>query len=263
MATTKTAKKSDVPATVNETANTLPAFLQAKQGQPARGTENAGAEDLIIPRLELVQSLSPCLDRENAAYIEGAEAGMLFNNVTRELYGSEVVVIPVFFQKEYIIWKDRKKGGGFVGAFTTMAAAEAAMSELKDAEDHRINDTTNWFCYLRNPNTGKLENIVVSMAVTKLKVSRQWATLVRMTEQDAFARAYQISSVTEANKAGEKYKNLAVKSVGFPTEDEYNRAEALYLLVSKGQVQVDRNDDGNATTTGGEKDITNEGATEY
>ncbi|TXG97705.1 MAG: hypothetical protein E6R08_06195 [Nevskiaceae bacterium] len=255
MATAKPAKKSDVPATVNDTANsTLPAFLQAKQGQPARGSENVGADDMIIPRLELIQSLSPCLDKENdAAYIEGAEAGLFFNNVTRELYGDTVQVIPVFFQKEYIIWKDRKKGGGFVGAFTTMAAAEAAMAELEDAADHRINDTVNWFCYLRH--NGKLENIVVSMAVTKLKVSRQWSTLIRLTEQDSFARVYDIGSFTDQNKAGEKYKNLTVKVNGYPTEEEYLRAEQLYLMVSKGQVQVSREDDGNATVTG-EKDIT-------
>lgn len=250
MATQK-AKSTSVATTDESNAvvvagQNLPAFLQ-NQG-PARGSENVGTDDLVIPRLELVQSLSPCLDESSADYIEGAKAGMLFNNVTRQLYGNSVEVIPVYFMKEYIIWKDRKKGGGFVEAFTTMEAAESVRKSLPDADDHRTNDTANHFCLLRNPETGQLEDIVVSMAVTKLKVSRTWNSLIRLAGGDSFARVYAIGSAVETNKSNEKYHNLTVKMVGFPTEPEYRRAENLYMAISAGQVKVNRDEDAGAAT---------------
>lgn len=255
---TPVAADNDQSGAVANVESNLPAYLQ-NQG-PARGAENVKTEDMVIPRLELVQSLSPCLDETNAsAYIEGAKAGMLFNNVTREVYGSAVDVIPVFFMKEYIIWKDRKKGGGFVGAFSTMASAEAAMNDMEDQNDHRINDTANHFCLLRNPNTGRLEEIVVSMAVTKLKVSRTWNSLIRLAGGDSFARVYTIGTFTDANKAGEQYKNLTIKSKEFPTEEEYKRAEGLYMAVSAGAVQVNRDED----LGGGDPSGSPAGPTEY
>lgn len=250
----KTASKPAVAATpaahpvaTVDNQSHLPDYL--RNTGPARGAENVKADDLVIPRLELVQSLSPCLDETNkSAYIEGAKAGMLFNNVTRELFDDEVEVIPVYFKKEFIIWKDRKKGGGFVESFTTMEAAEAARTGLKDADDHRTNDTANMFCLMRNPNSGRLEEIVVSMAVTKLKVSRTWNSLIRLAGGDSFSRAYTIGTFVDMNKQNEKFNNLTVKPAGFPTEPEYRRAEALYLQIASGQVKVNRDGEDDVST---------------
>lgn len=221
----------------------LPAFLQERVNQPARGAEGVGMDDLVIPRLELIQSLSPCIEEGNGAYIEGAKAGMLFNNVTRELYGKSAQVIPVFFKKEYIIWKDRKKGGGFAGAFSTLAEAEAVRDTLENPDDYRINDTANQFCLLVHPETFELTEIVVSMSVTKLKVSRQWNTLIRINGGDAFTRVYELGSFLDENKAGEKYHNFTIKNVGYVNEFQFKRAEGLYEVVSAGKATMSRDDD--------------------
>lgn len=221
----------------------LPAFLQAREGQAARGTEGVGMEDLVIPRLELVQSLSPCLEEGTGAFIDGAKPGMLYNNVTRELYGRMVSVIPVSFKKEYIVWKDRKKGGGFVGAFSTADEADAVMASQEVPGDHRVNDTANQFCLLIHPETGDLIEIVVSMAVTKLKVSRQWNTLIRINGGDSFARVYELGSFLDENKAGEKYHNFTIKNVGYVSELQYKRAEELYEVVSSGAAKMSRDDE--------------------
>ena len=100
--------KNNEMTKVGQTAiQAVPEFL--KTGT-ARGNEQVGASDLIIPRIELVQSLSPCRKKTDPAYIEGAEEGDLYNNVTRELYGKEITVIPLYFAKEFLLWKDRSKG---------------------------------------------------------------------------------------------------------------------------------------------------------
>lgn len=253
------AQDKSAPAATEKSASTavahvggeqLPAYLRDKNPGIARGSENVGQDDIVIPRLELAQSISPCIDESDGAYIPGIKAGDLFNNVTRQNYGSTVEVIPVYFKKEHIIWKDRKKGGGFVATFDTAEAAEAARAALPDADDHKVNDTANHFCLLRNPATGKLEQIVVSLAVSKLKMSRTWNSLIRLAEGDSFARVYAINSFTDTNKSDEKFKNLQVKLHGFPEEREYLNAEQLYLAVAAGQVKVNRDLEPGADETG-------------
>lgn len=215
----------------------LPTFLQ--QNNTRRGTEDVGAEDLVIPRLELVQALSPCRKRNDAAYIEGAEEGMLFNSLTRELYGQSVELIPVKYRKEYLIWKDRKKGGGFRGSFPTELEAEQARRQLEDGEDCEVLDTGIMFC-LRVAEGGRLEEIVVSMSKSRMKTARKWNSLIRLTQHDSFAKRYEISAVAEKNANNEDYWNIAVKPLGFVDENQYRSAEELYRVIEGGGVVADR-----------------------
>lgn len=218
----------------------MPDFL--KDIKSSRGVENVTADDLVVPRLEVVQALSPCRKKTDPAYIEGAEEGMLFNNVTRELYGEEVTVIPVYFKKEYLVWKDRKKGGGFRGAFPTEAAAEEAIRGQEDAEDLVATDTNQQFCLLIGKD-GKPQEVVLSMSKSKAKVSRRWNSLIRMNGGDSFSRVYKISVVSEKNKNNEDYYNIAVAPMGFPTKDLYLTAEDMYNAIKAGAKKADHSVD--------------------
>lgn len=228
-------QESTAVATVS---NTMPDFLRNREGAP-RGAENVQAEDLVIPRLEIVQSLSPARNERDPNYITGAKEGLLYNNVTRELYGEAVNVIPVFFKKEFLLWKDRQKGGGFRGAFPTPEAAEEARLLLDDADDVEAMDTAQQFCLLVRED-GSVEEIAVSMSRSKMKVSRNWNSLIRLAGGDSFSRVYRITSVAEKNSKNQEFWNLQVKVVGWPNQNLYERAEALYNQVSKGLRTVSR-----------------------
>ncbi len=227
----------------------VPAFLLARQNEQARGSENVGAEDLVIPRLELIQALSPCLIESESGYIDGSKPGQLFNNVTRELFGNEVQVIPVFFKKEFIVWKARKLGGGFVGAFATADAAEAARQAQEKPDDHQVNDTANFFC-LKVDAAGKMSEIVVSMAITKLKIARTWNSLIRLAGGDSFSRIYTIGTALEKNKQDQPYFNFSVKTGPFVNADQFDRAEKLYEAVKSGLAVADRTGESDAGSDG-------------
>lgn len=224
--------KNQQVATISQN---MPAFLQGMQS--TRGTENVTTEDLIIPRLEIVQSLSPCRKKTDPAYIEGAEEGLLYNNVTRELYGSDVLLMPVFYKKEWLIWKDRNKGGGFRGAFPTELEAAQVRATLENPDDYEAQDTAQQFCLLVKPD-GTAEEIVVSMAKSKMKTARKWNSLVRLAGGDSFSRVYKLSGVSAQNANGDEYYSFDVANAGFPTEALYNRAVALYEAVSEGRAKV-------------------------
>lgn len=222
--------------------NDVPEWL--KTGQ-ARGAENVTTDDMIIPRIELIQALSPARKKTDAAYIEGADEGMLYNNVTRVLYGESVTVVPVYYTKQFLVWKDRKAGGGgsngFRGAFATEAAARDAIAQLGE-EGLEVSDTAQHFVLVRFGD--EWQEAVISMAKSKMKVSKRWNSLIRMTNTDSFARAYKLSATTETNARNESYFNFNIAPLGFVQKEVYERAEKLYETIRAGGVKVSNDYDG-------------------
>jgi hypothetical protein len=222
----------------------IPDFM--KQGN--RGAENVGTDDMIIPRIELIQALSPVRKKSDPAYIEGAEEGMLYNNVTRALYGTEVTVVPVYYTKQFLVWKDRKAGGGgsngFRGAFASKELADRAIAELAE-EALEVSDTAQHFVLVRNGDDW--QEAVISMAKSKVKVSKRWNSLMRLSNTDSFSRAYKLSATTETNARNESYFNFNVAALGFVNKELYERAEKLYETIRSGGVKVSNDYDGEVT----------------
>jgi hypothetical protein len=51
------------------------------------GVEHITKQDVKLPRLLVAQGLSPEVQEGEASYIEGLKVGMLFNDLTKEIYG--------------------------------------------------------------------------------------------------------------------------------------------------------------------------------
>lgn len=218
-----------------------------------RGQENVGIEDLTIPRLGLIQDLSPQRKKNDPKYIDGATEGMLFNNVTNSLYGTKVMFVPVYMRKEWVIWKKQAAGGGFEGAFNSEAEAITEFeAQNYDADtfkkdgvtmcSHEIVDMGQHFGMIVHDD-GSTEDIVLSFSKSKMKIHRQFNTLIKLAGGDRFSRVYEISAVPDENKEGQDFYNFAVGVMGFVTEPVYRQAEKLYDAISEGAKDVDRGDD--------------------
>lgn len=204
-----------------------------------RGNENVSTADMVVPRIEIVQALSPCLDEnDEAAYIPGAKQGMLFNSLTRKLYGHSVIVVPIQFSKQWLLWRDRDKGGGFRGAHESLQDAETVRKPLENPEEWEPVETAQHLVLIARAD-GEIEEAMVSMARTKLKVSRQWNSMINMAGGDRFSRAFELSTVQEQNTQGQKYYNLHVKPFGFPTQPMYEAASEFYEKISTGELTVE------------------------
>ena len=242
-AVAKPAAQAVVPA---ETANALvlvqdqlPDYLREQQEQ-TRGNENVGTDDIVIPRLELIQALSPAVKDGDPGFIPEARPGMLMNSVTKQLYGKEVMVVPVYYTKQWLVWKKRKDKdgkaleGGFFGAYnSSMEAQERCDAKGGEAGNIEVLDTPQHLCLLLNPETGEADEVMMSMPRTKSKVSRQWNSMVRLAGGDRFARVYKITSVLEKKTAGDYY-NFSVAQAGFPSKPLYEKAEKLWESVNAG-----------------------------
>ncbi len=234
-----------------ESANLVNPVRPDFMGDGNRGQEGVGVDDLTIPRLGLIQDLSPQRKKTAPEYIEGAEEGMLFNTVTNALYGDAVKFVPCFYRKEFVIWKSQNAGGGFNGAYSTESAARHEMEERdfngkldeKGEPLYDINDTGQQFGLLMHDD-GTMEDIVISLSKSKRKVDRQFNTMIKMAGGDRFEQVFEVSAVPDQNAAGQDYFNFGVHPIGYCNEATYLRAEAMYESISSGDRDVNRDPEG-------------------
>ena len=65
------------------------------------GFEETTSQDMAVPFLRILAQLSPQVNKRDGAYVEGAEAGMMFNTVSNKVYDCEITYIglPYFSSK--------------------------------------------------------------------------------------------------------------------------------------------------------------------
>lgn len=230
------AKKSEVAhksESVLVFAQEAPAYMS--QGT-ARGSEEVKSTDIVLPRLEIVQALSP-IKETNAE----AKEGYLFNSVTQEVIGEAAYFVPVYYRMEYLVWKDQDQGGGFFGSFNSQKDAEdrlaSAVSEGENPDHIQIVDTPVQYG-IRVHDNGEIEQIVISMAKTKSKVSRKWNAIIQIAGGDRFSRVYKISTFRDENKKGQKFYNFVVQPAGYTPERIYKEAELMYDVLKTQDFRV-------------------------
>jgi len=214
-------------------AQESPEYIKKGAG---RGSEEVTTTDMVLPRLEIVQALSPIKEVD-----PGVKDGQLFNSVTQEIIGDFCYFVPVYYRMEYLVWKDADQGGGFFGSHATEADAQARVSqEVQGGEnpDHlEIVDTPVQYG-LRILEDGSYEQIVISMAKTKAKVSRKWNAMISIAGGDRFSRVYKISTFRDENKKGQKFHNYVVQPAGFTPKDVYEAAEVAYNIFKSQEFRV-------------------------
>ncbi len=230
----KKEESKELVGNVNTILEEMPDYLKGMEDDIS-GSEDVGKDDIVIPRLAVIQAISPEVDESDPAYIPGAKAGMMFNTLTRTLL-TELLVIPVKFEKPFLAWRDRKKGGGFGGQYDTMEQAEDAVSAMDSPTEWDIIDTPTNLC-IAIPPEGRPYEISIPLPKSKAKVSRNWNSMIRLAGGPRFSRVYKITTVDDKNQAGDKYKNFRVEMVGFPSKELFEKAKEIYDLIMAGEVK--------------------------
>jgi hypothetical protein len=207
---------------------------------PGRGNENVGTQDMVLPRIEIVQAQSPLKDTN-----EDARDGHMFNSATADLIGPVTHVIPVYFRVEWVVWRKVDAGGGFMGAFDSEQQARnrvaEAVSEGDDEADIEIVDTPVHYCLMVKPDM-TCDQMVISMPKSKAKVSRRWNAVIAINGGDRFSRVYKLATFKDANKKGQTFYNYVVTPAGFAPEVLFKKAEELYNVFKSGAVRASYED---------------------
>lgn len=144
------------------------------------GQENVRITDTLIPRLTILQSLSPQLKEKKVEYIPGAAVGDWCDVSIGEIFKEGIDTLPCFYSVQYIQWK--KGRAGFVANLGT----DARCLEGTTLNDKRQNilpngdsiaETATWYVLL---NVGfEWRRCFLPFSSTGLKISRKWLTILR------------------------------------------------------------------------------------
>jgi len=218
-------------------------FIPADAAMPAHlknsnslGNEQVSQNDIALPRLNVLQQLSPQVDESKSEFIDTAKPGLLHNSVTNEVYES-VYVVNLYYTTNYALFTKRAFGKGFFGTYDTeKQALDYIAAEGLTADQLDIVKTGNHYCLLLDAKGEPITPILLSLSSTKLKVSNNWNADIHMAGGDRFASVWELSTVRQSNAKGSWY-NLHVDRKGWAAKDLYNSAKENYEALTASLVE--------------------------
>ncbi len=217
-------------------------------GMAGEGMEKVGAEDLALPFIALLQQLSPQVNESDERFIDGAKAGLFMNTVTGKLT-DKLLVVPVYYDKSWVEWIPRDSGGGFVASYGSKEDAARGMEQGNDI----VETGAHYLLVISGEGEDTpIEYAVLTCTSSKLKVSRQWNSIMAMQVMKngagdtftlpSFAKMYTLSSVPAKNRSGQAYFNIAIELVeGLNEAPIVAAAKDFRKAVAAGTANIDYN----------------------
>lgn len=183
-------------------------------GYAGAGMESATGKDLLIPRLGVLQALSPQVQKKKAEYIENAEIGDIADLGMGEVFKEGVLFLPVLFRKQWLEWAPRDTGKGLVAIHDDPSIMDLTTRNERNspvlANGNLISETAQFFGL--NLSAGR-RRCYVPMTSTQLKKARKWLTMAmdeKLARPDGseftppmFYRTYLLGTAEESNSQGD------------------------------------------------------------
>ena len=106
------AKKEVATKSENTVAVSQPMDLATVMADQGAGLSSHTMDDLAIPFMKILSSMSPQTKKNKTEYIEGATEGMIFNTVSQDLTDGTkgISIVPCLFEPVLLEWTDRGQG---------------------------------------------------------------------------------------------------------------------------------------------------------
>lgn len=180
------------------------------------GMERVTAKDILVPRIGILQALSPQLSKQKTEYDPDAKVGLIYNVTMGEIVAEEqMMFIPLSYQKAYLEWYPRNTNKGLARIHDT---DEILASTQPDDRGRPTLKNGNYVAetmqfYGLNITDGKEELCFVAMTSTQLKKGRQLLTMATSEKVEdgeggtftppLFWRAYVFGTKPENNAEGD------------------------------------------------------------
>lgn len=178
----------------------------------ATGFENVNASDLLIPRLTILQGLSPQVTRGKPEYDPEARVGDIYDIGLQERFPEGVEIVVAHYNKAWLQWGPRGSNKPPIIHETDDILEKATANERNQptlANGDYIAETAQFYCV--NLTTPDRRKTFIPMASTQLKKARRLLTLAQSERVSAngeervpplFWRSYFLTTVPESNAMG-------------------------------------------------------------
>lgn len=247
-------------AVKKENAVAMPSFMDEFVGL---GTERLSASDVEVPRLKLMQKLSPELEMHN-----DLKAGDFFHSIAELNMGPQVRVTPIFVDQRFILWRPRETGGGILAraddgihwspantsfnvklktgqdviwttADTVAASRLDQWGSANPADPNSPPAATRMYnIVVAFPDEPDMPPAVVTLQRAAIKVARKFIGKLKITRAPSFGLIFIMKSVEDQSPAG-KFYNFGFAADGM-VEDQamFKRNLEMYRFFEKQGVQV-------------------------
>lgn len=204
-------------------ATTQPAVYQGPTGL----ADNISSSDLRLPRIALLQSLSPQVQNNGEVF----KAGMFIDTLTQDVMTVPITFTPVFLFKNVIKWKPRAEGGGMLWKTVNPTAEQLKETQFDGANKPTADMYINAVCLVQGQDTP----LVVSFCKTNLKAGQDLITLATLSGC-AWKYKYLLESLKTTNAKGTFYVMRVKRSI---LNDNPGEAADLYEQVKGMLIETD------------------------
>jgi hypothetical protein len=223
----------------------LPAFMQDDMGA---GTEGMSQEDMEIPRLKLMQGLSPELQEINEL-----RAGMFYHSAADHIFDGPFLAVPLLVDKRYVLWRPRDSGGGILARADDSVhwfPADQDFEVTLDRKDggHKViwrtaktvkqsglaewgsmnpNDpksppaaTLMYNYLLAFPEYPDMVPAVFTFQRSGIKAARKLNTKIKTIKAPIYGVVYEFKSVMDDDGRGNDFFNVQAQAYGRVTDEE-------------------------------------------
>ena len=236
----------------DEQALAVPSFMA---GDAGLGTENLGAGDVEIPRIKLMQKISPELEEVN-----NLKAGDFYHTLADLNLGPEVRVTPIYTDTRFILWRPRKNGGGILARaddglhwspanvdfqvkldngqevvwHTANTVAQSGLDKWGSSNPADNNSppaaTRMYNVAVALVDHPELPPAVVTLQRAAIKVARRFLGKMKITRAPSFGLIFTMKSVKDQSPAGEFF-NYQFAAAGLVEDKKtYDRNKDYYAF---------------------------------
>lgn len=239
----------------------------------AGGTHDELDKDsYAIPRIALVEKLSPELEEDKPEYIPEAKPGMLVNKVMGEVYPGNILVLPVLRRRVYLEWTPRAQGGGFVAEHNVADGAELMKSTQRSEKNvdilpsgTELHNVLEFYVLASGDKGVTWEPAIISMSRTRMAEGKKWNMRIDSfsrngTKITPLAQVYELGTAKRDNPEGVSYvfKVGAAQFLPEVVADDaavFQQGKDFLEAVTSGQAQVNRDEEAGATVDAGPEEF--------
>jgi hypothetical protein len=242
---------------VTKTKDNLPDYLRQ---YPKQKIGNIDSTDRIIPRVKLIQAISPELE----AFDGQAKTGQFWHTIAQENLGPTLKAIPIIIRKSYVLWAPRHDDRGILARAmdaihwdpadaeftvkpkgspspvtyrTKKTVAESGLDQFGTSIPGDSNSapaaslTYNMMWYMID--YPELSPSVIINTRSSVKPMQQLLSRIDSKPVAHFAQLYEIGTVQQKGAEG-PYFNFTYAGAGFASKADAAICEAMYGTFSQG-----------------------------